>query len=198
LWPEAEATFFARLEQLYPLSKFARTHSNNETLPTGNPINTETILGLPAKNWSEYWRAQQIYSDYVIDCPTYYQASAFSEYDLPVYKLIFNAGTRLHGATVPFFTTDPSENCDPDLARGMLGYWISFTITLDPNSISYSNIGSAVWPRYTESDRTGLYVLEVNQASSEIRPDPDANAKCDFLYRRSRVVMNYDRTTDAF
>lgn len=74
LWPVAKKSFFDRLYQLYPLESYNST----------------------------FWQRQYIFGDYIINCPTYYMASAMADYGLPAYKLIFNAGTQLHGATAPF------------------------------------------------------------------------------------------------
>jgi hypothetical protein len=189
LWPEASSTFFARVEQLYPLSDFSGTYFDNGFFSSDTANLLESSLNLSANN-SEYWRAQQIYGDYVINCPSYFQASAFAEHDLPVYKLIFNAGSELHGAPGPFFTTAASQSTDPKLARDMVGYWTSFTATLDPNPILYSNISRKVWPRYTGGNQTDFRVLKAYSDSFEVGSDPDANARCEFLYGRSREVLN--------
>lgn len=190
LWPEAGATFFDRMKQLYPLSDFSGAYFDNPFFSFPTIEFLKSSMNLSVGTNSEYWRAQQIYGDYVINCPTYYQASAFSEHSLPVYKLIFNAGSELHGAPQSFFQSAPSETPVPDLARAMLGYWTSFTTALDPNAISYSNASRAVWPRYTGGNETDFRVLEVYPTSSQVRSDPDANEKCEFLYGRSGVVHN--------
>jgi hypothetical protein len=72
----------------------------------------------------------------------------------------------------------------------MVGYWTSFTTTLDPNAIAYSNASRPVWPRYSGGNQTEFSVLEVCPDSFEVRSDSDANARCEFLYGRSRVVLN--------
>jgi hypothetical protein len=192
LWPEAGATFFDRVEQLYPLSDFSGAFFDNKffSAPIAALLDQSLASNLSVKGNSEYWRAQQIYGDYVINCPTYYQALAFSEHDLPVYKLIFNAGTEVHGAPQSFFQSAPAATSDPDLARAMVGYWTSFTTTLDPNAIAYSNASKPVWPRYAGGNQTEFRVLEVYPDSFEVRSDSDANERCEFLYGRSRVVLN--------
>lgn len=190
LWPKAEATFFSRLEQLYPLSDYSGTYFDNEFFSSATIDLLDSSLNLTLNGNSEYWRAQQIYGDYVINCPTYYQASAFASNSLPVYKLIFNAGTEIHGAPGTFFTTAPSQSTDPRLASDMVGYWNSFTATLDPNAVSYSNVSRTVWPQYTGGNRTDFQVLEAYPNSFNVSSDLDANARCEFFYGRSRVVLN--------
>lgn len=74
LWPAAKTSFFDRLYQLYPREAYNST----------------------------FWQRQYLFGDYIINCPTYYMASAMADAGLPSYKLVFNAGTQLHGATSPF------------------------------------------------------------------------------------------------
>lgn len=190
LWPKAEATFFSRLEQLYPLSDYSGTYFDNDFFSSATTDLLASSLNLTHKGNSEYWRAQQIYGDYVINCPTYYQASAFASNNLPVYKLIFNAGTEIHAAPAVFFTTAPSQSTDPKLARDMVGYWTSFAATLDPNAISYSNVSRTSWPQYTGGNQTEFRVLEAYPNSFNVSSDRDANVRCEFFYGRSRVVLN--------
>lgn len=74
LWPNARQSFFDRLYQIYPGSDFNST----------------------------FFQRQQIFGDAFVACPTYYMATAASDYGLPVWKLIFDAGTEVHGSTIPF------------------------------------------------------------------------------------------------
>jgi carboxylesterase type B len=74
LFPYAKQHFFDRLYQLYPTDAFNST----------------------------FWQRQTIFGDFIINCPTYYMASAMSDMGVPTYKLIFNAGTQKHGATGSF------------------------------------------------------------------------------------------------
>jgi hypothetical protein len=74
LFPVAKKSFFDRLYQIYPLEAYNST----------------------------FWQRQYIFGDFIINCPTYYMASAMADAGQPAYKLIFNAGTQLHGATSAF------------------------------------------------------------------------------------------------
>ena len=74
LWPAATTWFFDRLYQLYPREAYNST----------------------------FWQRQTLFGDYIINCPTYYTASAMADAGMPAWKLVFNAGTQLHGATSPF------------------------------------------------------------------------------------------------
>ena len=74
LWPAATTSFFDRLYQLYPREAYNST----------------------------FWQRQTLFGDYIINCPTHYMASAMADAGLPAWKLVFNAGEQLHGATAPF------------------------------------------------------------------------------------------------
>ena len=77
LFPNAKQSFFNRLYELYPSSDFNST----------------------------FYQRAQLFGDFIINCPTYYMATAVSDSGNPVYKLIFDAGTQLHGSLVPFTET---------------------------------------------------------------------------------------------
>lgn len=74
LFPYAKQSFFDRLYQLYPASAFNST----------------------------FYQRAQLFGDFIIDCPTYYMASAVSDWGNPAYKFLFYAGTELHGAIYAF------------------------------------------------------------------------------------------------
>lgn len=81
LWPSAGSAFFTRLYQLYPRSSFNST----------------------------FFQREQIFGDFIIDCPTYYMATAASNAGLPVYKLVFYAGSELHAATQSFLYSNVTD-----------------------------------------------------------------------------------------
>jgi carboxylesterase type B len=86
LFPYAKQHFFDRLYQLYP------TEAYNTT----------------------FWQRQTLFGDFIINCPTYYMASAMADAGIPTYKLIFNAGNQLHGATGAFvFESNDSPSKHP-------------------------------------------------------------------------------------
>lgn len=77
LFPYAKQSFFSRLFQLYPSSNFNSTFSQHSA----------------------------IFGDSIVACPSSYISAALSDYGLPVWKLIFYAGTERHGALVDFVET---------------------------------------------------------------------------------------------
>jgi len=101
LFPYAKDSFFTRLYQLYPASSYNSTVFQRQTI-YGNYI---TGMPLPRMVIDETLMANTL-----ADCVTYYMASAASDWGQPAWKLIFNAGSQLHGATRPFLhNTDPSS-----------------------------------------------------------------------------------------
>jgi carboxylesterase type B len=74
LFPNAKQHFFDRLYQLYP----------------------------PEAYNSTFWQRQTLFGDFIVNCPTYYMATAMADEGIPTYKMIFNAGDQLHGATTVF------------------------------------------------------------------------------------------------
>jgi carboxylesterase type B len=84
LFPNAKQHFFDRLYQLYP----------------------------PEAYNSTFWQRQTLFGDFIVNCPTYYMAAAMADEGIPTYKMIFNAGDQLHGATTVFIfepNDSPSE-----------------------------------------------------------------------------------------
>ena len=161
IFPYAKSSFFTRLYELYPSSDFN----------------------------SSFFQRAQIYGDYIIDCPTYYMATATSDWGLPTWKLIFNAGTQKHGATSPFlFGPDASIN-NFTIAGIMKDWYLGFTLNLDPNSVSNSGISKPHWPEY-QGGEYGFSIMDVNYTMIGVTPDQDANARCDFMHSQSYVVRN--------
>ena len=76
--------FFVRVKQLYPLSDLSGAYFDNpfSSLQTTDALDSR--LNVSFQTTPEYCRAKQIYGDYVINCLTYYQAIAFSEYNLSI------------------------------------------------------------------------------------------------------------------
>ncbi|KAH8797930.1 carboxylesterase [Xylogone sp. PMI_703] len=77
LFPYAKQSFFSRLYDLYPRSSFNST----------------------------FYQRAQLFGDFIISCPSYYMATTVSDLGIPVYKLIFDAGSQLHGSLIPFTET---------------------------------------------------------------------------------------------
>lgn len=178
LFPYAKSSFFTRLFDLYPQNAFN----------------------------SSFFQRQQLFGDFIIskyivrhsgttaltvaDCPTYYMATATSDYGVPAWKLNFNAGSQLHGATVPFlFSTNSSQINNATLGYIMKDWFLSFTIHLDPNVQSFTNVSKPNWSQYQQGDDV-FNVMSVNYTQIGVVPDADASAQCDFFHGQSYVVRN--------
>ncbi|KAB2577656.1 Carboxylesterase patB [Lasiodiplodia theobromae] len=174
LFPAAGPSFFSRLNQLYPQSAYNST----------------------------FFQRQTWFGDFIINCPTYYMATAFTDQAFntsAVFKLVFSAGSQLHGATGPFLTSKsinfPSAN-NATLADIMSSYWISFATTFDPNPLRDPR--APYWPSYSsggngsiaDGESVGFSVLQVNDKSIDVQEDPDNSAACSFFSSQNRVVLN--------
>jgi carboxylesterase type B len=87
LFPSATPSFISKLLDLYPASDFL----------------------------SAFLRHAEWFGDFIINCPTYYMATAISKMGYPVYKLRFAAGKKVHGSLVPFVETKDIEGMLPIL-----------------------------------------------------------------------------------
>lgn len=174
VFPSAGPSFFSRLYQLYPRSAYNST----------------------------FFQRQTWFGDFIINCPTYYMATAFTDqaYNASaVFKLIFAAGTEIHGSTGPFLTSKqinfPDAN-NATLADIMSSYWISFAATHDPNPLRDPR--APFWPSYSsggngsaaDGQSVGFSVLQVNYNSIDVQGDPDNSAACSFFDSQDRVVSN--------
>jgi len=166
LWPAATDSFFTRLYELYPASDFNST----------------------------FFRRQQIFGDFIIDCPSYYLAAALSDAGKPTWKMVFNAGSQVHTATKPFLyginANGTTQANNATLAAIMKDYFVSFATNLDPNAVSFSGTPKPYWPQYQAMNVTSFQVMDVNYTMMGVVPDPDASARCDFFHAQSYVVRN--------
>jgi len=137
-------------------------------------------------------------------------AKAASDHGLPTYKLVFDAGSELHGATVPFlFRIDAAQINNATLAYIMKDWFLSFAIKHDPNALSFTDTPKPHWPQYlgganhkadgvgdggvgnlTELGKSDFNVMDVNYTMIGVTPDLDASARCDFFHAQSYAIRN--------
>lgn len=117
-------------------------------------------------------------------------ATAASDWGQPTFKLIFDAGTELHGADGPFLWGPAASINNFTLANIMKDYYLGFVLNLNPNSIDNSNTPKPYWPQYQSTNSTGFSVIDVNYTMMGVIEDPDASARCDFFHGQSYVVRN--------
>ncbi|KAF2157482.1 alpha/beta-hydrolase, partial [Myriangium duriaei CBS 260.36] len=120
LFPAANQSFFSRLYSLYPRKSFNST----------------------------FFQRQQIFGDIIINCPTYYMATANSDAKMPTWKMVFDAGTGLHAATAPFLYINPANLSNRPLGNVMKDWFLSFTIYMNPNTKSFTTTKKPYWPQY--------------------------------------------------
>ncbi|KAK3698222.1 hypothetical protein LTR37_017047 [Vermiconidia calcicola] len=113
-------------------------------------------------------------------------ATAVSDWGLPTWKFIFNAGSQLHGADGPFLFGPESAVNNNTLALILKDWYLGFVINLNPNSISNSGTPKPQWPQYQE----GFTAMSINYTMMGAVRDVDASSKCDFFHGQSYVVRN--------
>lgn len=116
-----------------------------------------------------------------------------------VWKLVFDAGSQVHGATVPFLADAeigfPNAN-NATLATIMSSYWISFALTADPNPRRASV--APFWPSYVsggdgtaaEGESVGFTVQNITYTTILPTDDPDARVQCEFFSAKGFTIRN--------
>lgn len=118
-------------------------------------------------------------------------ASSVTAFKQPVWKLIFNAGSQIHAAIMPFLI-DLSYGSHPDhngtLANVMRDWYSSFIIHIDPNAESWAQVVKPFWPQYIDSDE----VMSVNYTELGAVDDIyyDESKRCEFFWDNGDVVQN--------
>jgi len=119
-----------------------------------------------------------------------------------VFKMLFYAGSELHGASSPFlFGPTPEFEValfglpnNVTIAQILQSYYISFAITTDPNPLRLPD--AVFWPSYESGgalvpgEEVGFTVLDITYTTIGPKPDPDAGPQCDFFSSYGLVVGN--------
>jgi hypothetical protein len=134
--------------------------------------------------------------------PTYQMATAAVDNNpnnTAVWKMIFDAGSELHGASGAFLFSNvtgyPAAN-NLTIAHILSSYYISFAVTGDPNSMKTAN--APEWPSYIaggagtvgNGESVGFSVLEFTYTTIGTIADPDAAPQCDFFSSRGLAIAN--------
>ncbi|GAB7326045.1 hypothetical protein MBLNU13_g10078t2 [Cladosporium sp. NU13] len=118
---------------------------------------------------------------------------------MPTYKMIFNAGDQLHGATTVFiFEPNDSPNANnATISSYMKDWFLSFITDVDPNANTYFNITDKPhWLVYNSRFETNgsatleLAVMDVNYTQIGVIQDLDVSAQCDFFHSSPYDVRN--------
>ncbi|KAF6800976.1 triacylglycerol lipase [Colletotrichum sojae] len=114
---------------------------------------------------------QAIFRASIVDCPSTTIVQASVDAGQKAYKMVFQAGSQLHGATAPYLW---SKNIGLDgastlgatsfpgnatLAHALRQYVAAFAINLDPNE-STSSVEPPLWPELTNEDKQILHMQE--------------------------------------
>ena len=125
--------------------------------------------------------------------------SDLSDNSSAVFKLVWAAGTELHGSTTVFLAANetdwPAAN-NATLAKILSSYWISFAVTHDPNPLRASN--APFWPSYisggngtvANGESVGFDVLDITYTTIGAETDPDASPQCDFFSSKGYTLRN--------
>lgn len=116
-----------------------------------------------------------------------------------VFKLVFSAGTELHGATAPFLTPGPSvigRANNQTITEILSSYWISFVVTGDPNPLRSQ--AAPFWPSYgsggpgsiKDGESVGFSILSITYTTVVVDKDPDAGPQCDFFSSQGYQIAN--------
>ncbi|KXH42585.1 acetylcholinesterase [Colletotrichum simmondsii] len=185
LWPSLPESKIADLLEFYPTSTYNGTVLDRLTVLAALSASTGQELELS----DVFARRQAIFGDSLINCPTTYIATAATKAGTKAYKMIFDAGNQLHGATVPFLfstTINPSGEIpfsttvapgNATLASYMRDYFVSFSLYLHPNGFAAGQ-QAPYFPRYDSQD---LDTLLISQKSIQLGADPEKAARCEQL-----------------
>ncbi|RYO89775.1 hypothetical protein DL766_002638 [Monosporascus sp. MC13-8B] len=185
LWHDPDQQYAETALTLYPES--SHNVSNLQDLVYYEQL--KAALG--AESLSDaFVRRSLLYGDATINCPTTYIAQSVADAGLPTFKMVFNASFQLHGASYPSLYSD-TINTDGSLtfsgiyidgnatlAEIMRSYWISFTITQDPNKFASEGPQIPSWQQYRSDEPN---ILWVGKSEIQTISDPDLSAKCQFL-----------------
>ncbi|ETS73837.1 hypothetical protein PFICI_14783 [Pestalotiopsis fici W106-1] len=154
----------------------------------------------------EFARLESLLGEAFVNCPTRFIASAVSRRGLDTFKMIFDAGSQIHGATHPFLFSD-TVNASGEITHGPITlpgneklaallrtYFITFTIYADPNEGPADDERRVrpIWRRYleTKTDNKKILVLRnsTDPASTTRIDDPDDNNRCAFFESSSAYL----------
>lgn len=113
LWHDGTGFYAKIVMELYPESIYNASHIDDLTY-----FNILKQEGMSANFSDAFVRRSSAFGDAIVNCPSSYIASHFADAGLPVYKLIFNAGSQLHAATGAYlFSSYINGKFNPRLAE---------------------------------------------------------------------------------
>ncbi|KAK2743555.1 triacylglycerol lipase [Colletotrichum kahawae] len=136
-----------------------------------------------------YVQRQAVFGASVVECPSTIIVQASIDAGQKAFKMVFEAGTQLHGATASYLWSkdigfDGTSTIGTTLFRGnatlacaLREYVAAFAINLDPNS---ANLSTSVpyWPEFTNQSRQ---ILHIQDNQTRLAYDFDSNEQCSIL-----------------
>ncbi|KAF7523486.1 hypothetical protein G7054_g11748 [Neopestalotiopsis clavispora] len=185
LWHDSTGFYANIVMDLYPESIYNASHIDDLTY-----FNILKQEGMSANFSDAFVRRSSAFGDAIVNCPSSYIASHFADAGLPVYKLIFNAGSQLHAATgaylfSSYINADGSQVVagteipgNATIATLMRDYFISFTLNQTTDSYGTSQAAFPFWPLYKSNEPQ---VLLINPTDVSAVHDPEDSERCQFL-----------------
>ncbi|ORY01839.1 Alpha/Beta hydrolase protein, partial [Clohesyomyces aquaticus] len=185
----SDADLIADLKILYPTF-------------TSSPSFLTRLLSLypPSSYATLFYRRSAIFSDVVVNCPTYHLVSRMGDH-MPAWKFVFRTGTQTHGADWRFLWDADFgvvEGDNKTVASMLKDYYIAFTTALDPNALLDAHTGKPEWPSYVPAPRVegqvvgnqSFDILEFTDGGIEVVRDPDVSDVCDFWASQNWIARN--------
>jgi hypothetical protein len=113
IWPDQLRSMIEKLLQMYPSTRFNSTLFKDVTVVSAfklfNGIDIlRTLFGTGTLPDAVVQR-QAIFGDVFVNCPTNYIANAVSTAGLATFKMVFNAGMRIHSSTLMYLWTETTD-----------------------------------------------------------------------------------------
>ncbi|KAJ3524755.1 hypothetical protein NMY22_g10863 [Coprinellus aureogranulatus] len=168
-----------RIMQLYP-----------DDPKIGSPYGTgDELFGLP----SSYKRQASQVGDMTFDAPRRQWSQAAAHFGVKSYAYLFThrdpqGAPELgvpHGAEIPYVhgRADATNDEEQKFSTVMMDYWISFTVSLDPND--GKGVKRPVWPRYT---KTNEVLLQLEGGNTTVVKDDYRKEQNEFLIQNALVL----------
>ena len=185
MWHTDDQRLLREVLDLFPSDRLALL---NPALLQFGVLLPSTILNAP------FAQTADIVGDYAFKCTSYTIAKASVKAKSPVWRLVFDAGFKLHGSTVPYLFGSSSAATSP-IGTQLKEYFISMIVHHDPNKAVKALLrtlpGKAKFPSYVDDVFGRNAVLYINDRGLSLTlGDPQQTKRCELFARRSDVFRN--------
>ncbi|GJC85872.1 lipase 2 [Colletotrichum liriopes] len=163
LWQTVSDSTIKSILELYPPSVY------NSSLVASTDWFDALAPGFDA---SAAWvQMQAIFGASIVDCPSTTIVQSVIDAGQRAWKMVFEAGIQLHGATMPYLWSEDIDFSgtstlgntifpgNATLARALRDYVASFVIHLDPNVLT-STTQQQFWPEFSNESRQILHMKD--------------------------------------